>query len=178
MLPLPTDDKARKRFEMWKYLTEYFPDSFMAEVEVAIRGNEQHNPGEELHWAREKSTKQLECAFHHMWDHKAGTVKDTDGQYHLAKAIWRLKAELQLVIETEKGLQSIDLPKETPNGQTDCENTQCNSEQKLRTSGAAVSNRRQKSRPERPFPSEPEWDGFREGGSTREGPQQIPKYGI
>jgi hypothetical protein len=37
----------------------------------------------------------------HIWDHKTGAKKDTDGQYHLAKAIWRLKAELQLLIESD-----------------------------------------------------------------------------
>lgn len=131
MTPLPTDDKARKRFEMWKYLTEYFPDSFMAEVEVAIRGNEQHNLGQDLHWAREKSTKHLECAFHHMWDHKAGIAKDLDGQYHLAKAIWRLKAELQLVIEAEKAVNSVDLPKEATHGSSNHQSAQSDSQKGL-----------------------------------------------
>jgi hypothetical protein len=102
---LPTDNAARKRLQAWTYLTEYFPDSFLAEVEVAIAGNEQHNGDEPLHWAREKSTDQMNTAFRHMLDHKLGTKKDTDGQWHLAKAIWRLKAELQLTIEEERSEQ-------------------------------------------------------------------------
>lgn len=81
---------------------EYFPDSFLAELGVAVAGNEQHNPGQPLHWAREKSKDQLNTAFRHMWDHGRGVTKDTDGQYHLAKAIWRLKAELQVTIEKER----------------------------------------------------------------------------
>ena len=100
-MSLPTDDKARKAMPIFTYLTEYFPDATLAEVGVAVAGNEQHNPGEPLHWAREKSTDQLNTAFRHLWDHKRGTVKDIDGQYHLAKAIWRLKAELQLQIEKD-----------------------------------------------------------------------------
>lgn len=91
---------------MWTYLTEYFPDSFEAEVHVAVVGNRQHNPGEKLHWARGKSPDQLDTVFRHMWDHKTVGPKDTDGCYHLAKAIWRLKAELQLVIEAERAAKA------------------------------------------------------------------------
>lgn len=107
-MSLPTDDAARKALPILTYLTEYFPDSTLAEVAVAVAGNEQHNPGEPLHWAREKSRDQLNTAFRHIWDHKRGTVKDTDGQYHLAKAIWRLKAELQLTIEAERAAAGVE----------------------------------------------------------------------
>lgn len=100
-MPLPTSDKERKALPLLTYLTEYFPDATLAELGVSVAGNLQHNPGEPLHWAREKSKDQLNTAFRHLWDHKTGTTKDTDGQYHLAKAIWRLKAELQLLIEAD-----------------------------------------------------------------------------
>lgn len=106
-MSLPTDDKARKAMPILTYLTEYFPDATLAEVAVSVAGNEQHNPGKPLHWAREKSKDQLNTAFRHLWDHKRGTVKDIDGQYHLAKAIWRLKAELQLQIEADKKVDQI-----------------------------------------------------------------------
>lgn len=101
-LGLPTTDKERKAIPVWTYLTQYFPDATLAEVAVSVAGNEQHNPGQPLHWAREKSKDQLNTAARHMWDHSRGVTKDTDGQYHLAKAIWRLKAELQLTIEKER----------------------------------------------------------------------------
>jgi hypothetical protein len=101
-MSLPVDDAARKALPIWTYQMEYFPDAFLAEVGVAVAGNNQHNPGQPLHWAREKSKDQLNTAFRHMWDHGRGVKKDTDGQYHLAKAIWRLKAELQLTIEADR----------------------------------------------------------------------------
>ena len=99
---LPTEDKARKRLKLWTFLMEYFPDAFLATVEVAVAGNEQHNPGQPLHWAREKSKDQMNTAFRHQWDYGRGVKKDTDGQWHLAKAIWRLSAQLQLDIEEER----------------------------------------------------------------------------
>lgn len=99
---LPSDDNARKALPIWSYMVEYFPDAYLAEVQVAVVGNNKHNPGEPLHWAREKSRDQMNTAFRHMWDHSRGVTRDTDGCYHLAKAIWRLKAELQLTIERDQ----------------------------------------------------------------------------
>lgn len=101
---LPTDDKSRKALPIFTFLTEYFPDAIVELVKVSVAGNEQHNPGEPLHWARGKSMNQLDTAFRHMWDHKRGTVLDTDGQYHMAKAAWRALAELQLAVEFNRPL--------------------------------------------------------------------------
>ena len=99
---LPALDADRKQIPLWTFLLEYFPDVFLAVADVSIKGNAQHNPGEPLHWAREKSTDQMNTAFRHMFDHGRGVVYDIDGTYHLAKAIWRLSAELQLLIEREQ----------------------------------------------------------------------------
>lgn len=101
-MSLPTNDAERKALPLWTFLMEYFPDVFLAVANVSIAGNKQHNPGEPLHWAREKSTDQMNTAFRHMFDYGRGVIRDTDGQYHLAKAIWRLSAELQLRIEKEE----------------------------------------------------------------------------
>lgn len=96
---LPTTDTARKGLPIFTGLLMYFPLALAAVSEVSRVGNEQHNPGEPLHWAREKSTDQLNTAMRHLMDHGMGVTRDTDGTWHLAKAIWRLCAELQLEIE-------------------------------------------------------------------------------
>ena len=98
---VPTDDKDRKAIPIFTGFLMYFPDACMAVAEVSRVGNEQHNPGEPLHWAREKSTDQMNTAQRHMVDHGLKNYRDTDGTWHLAKAIWRLCAELQLTIERE-----------------------------------------------------------------------------
>ncbi len=92
----------RKSYPVWSGVLMYFPDAIKEVALVSKLGNDQHNPGEPLHWARGKSMDQLDAATRHMIDHGTGHVKDTDGGYHLAKAIWRLCAELQLVIEQER----------------------------------------------------------------------------
>lgn len=102
-MTLPTDDKSRKGdWPLWDFMFGYFPKAWLQVVRVAVEGNKQHNPGEPLHWARGKSMDQLNTAFRHLFDYGTGTKKDTDGQYHLAKAIWRLMAQLQLEIEEEE----------------------------------------------------------------------------
>jgi len=99
---LPTDAKERKAAPVWTGVIQYFPAVWAEVAKVSKLGNDQHNPGQPLHWERGKSTDQMDAAFRHMIDHGAGATKDTDGAYHLAKAIWRLCAELQLTIEKEK----------------------------------------------------------------------------
>lgn len=96
---LPTDYQKRKDLPLFTFLTGYFPDAIVELVKVSVVGNLQHNPGEPLHWAREKSTDQLNTAMRHIFDHGGGCRYDEDGTMHLAKAAWRLLAEIQLLCE-------------------------------------------------------------------------------
>jgi hypothetical protein len=103
-MTLPTDPKQRKAIPLYSFLTGYFPDAIVEMVKVAVAGNEQHNPGEPLHWARGKSTDQLNTAMRHIFDHGSGIRYDVDGTMHLAKAAWRLLAEIQLICERKAEL--------------------------------------------------------------------------
>lgn len=96
---LPTDYQARKNLPIFRGVIMYFPDAVAAVAAVSQAGNQQHNPGEPLHWAREKSTENADPVLRHMIDHFTGNPQDTDGTWHLAKAAWRVLAELQLSIE-------------------------------------------------------------------------------
>ncbi len=95
-----TEAEIRKGQPVFTGVAAYFPDALKAVAEVSRIGNDQHNPGQPLHWARGKSTDQLDAALRHMLDHLANPI-DTDGGRHLAKAAWRLLAELQLGIEKD-----------------------------------------------------------------------------
>lgn len=106
-MSLPTDPKERKRLQLYTFMFEYFPDAWLAVVDVARAGNDQHNPGEPLHWARGKSTDQMNAAFNHIFDYGLGTKRDTDDCWHLAKSVWRLMAQLQLDIEAAR---KCDMP--------------------------------------------------------------------
>jgi len=65
-------------------------------------GNEQHNPGEPLHWARGKSMDQEDCFVRHYLDAgKNFDLIDIDGVKHITKAKWRLLAIIELELERQ-----------------------------------------------------------------------------
>ena len=100
---LPTDNTERKALPVYTFLTKYFPLAFLEVVRVAVAGDKQHgNTGPEIQWAREKSTDQLNTALRHLMDYGMGRRHDTDGRAHLAKAICRLSAQLQLDEEASR----------------------------------------------------------------------------
>ena len=55
MAKLTIDKEARKDQPIVRGLLDYFPNAVAAVANVSVVGNRQHNPGEPLHWAREKS---------------------------------------------------------------------------------------------------------------------------
>jgi hypothetical protein len=101
-MSLPTDRDARNAIPLWDGLFSYFPDVWAEVAKVSVLGNKQHGLGEKLFWNREVSTDHLNKVFRHCFDHGTGTVMDTDGAFHMAKAVWRACAELQLAIEKQR----------------------------------------------------------------------------
>lgn len=99
MSNLPTDRTKRKETPMARGLLDYFPDACAEVANVSYVGNEQHNPGQEMHWAKEKSTDHADCIVRHLVDR--GTL-DTDGLRHSAKVAWRALALLQTEIDNER----------------------------------------------------------------------------
>ncbi len=97
-----TEAQKRKGQPVVTGVLAYFPDAIKAVAEVSRVGNDQHNPGQPLHWDRSKSQDHLDCLGRHLIDHASGTPQDTDGTWHLAKAAWRALAALQLAIEAER----------------------------------------------------------------------------
>ena len=98
-MSLPTDRDARNAIPLWDGLFSYFPDVWAEVAKVSVLGNKQHALGDKLFWNRNVSTDHLNKVFRHAFDHGTGSVLDTDGTFHMAKAIWRACAELQLAIE-------------------------------------------------------------------------------
>lgn len=96
--PVPTDAAARKKTPVWSGFVKYFPRAIVKISQVSQAGNDQHNPAQELHWAKEKSRDHFDTALRHLIDHLFNPV-DTDGQLHLAKAGWRILAALETYLE-------------------------------------------------------------------------------
>ena len=106
---LPTDAQERKKYPIATGVLDYFPDAIVAVSRVSFEGNQQHNPGQPLHWARGKSMDQDDTLLRHILER--GKF-DTDGQRHSAKAAWRALAILQLEIEADQRSASEKQPGE------------------------------------------------------------------
>ena len=91
-MSLPTEAKERKNVPIYSGVLMYFPDACAAVAACSKAGNEQHHPGEPLHWDKSKSTDEHDALVRHLME--AGTV-DTDGIRHSAKVAWRALAALQ-----------------------------------------------------------------------------------
>jgi hypothetical protein len=106
---LPSDPKERKKYPVATGVLDYFPSALLQVAYVSYVGNVQHNPGQPLHWARGKSMDQEDTTIRHFMERTESEdsnvtsrlTKDTDGTYHIAKAIWRLLATFQVALESE-----------------------------------------------------------------------------
>ena len=95
---LPSDAKERKRIPLSSGVLDYFTSALIAVAQVSQAGNDQHNPGEPLHWSRGKSNDHADTMLRHFVER--GTI-DTDGMRHSAKMVWRALAILQMELEAE-----------------------------------------------------------------------------
>ena len=96
----PDKDSAayRKQRPLARGVLDYFPEALMEVAYCSFIGNEQHNKGEDLHWAKHKSTDEADALLRHL--SKRGTL-DNDGVRHSTKVAWRALALLQRELEEE-----------------------------------------------------------------------------
>lgn len=87
----------RKRIPMCSGVLDYFPAALAEVAKLSFRGNEKHNPGEPLHWARDKSTDHADCIVRHLKDR--GQVDPETGLSHSVALAWRALALLQEELE-------------------------------------------------------------------------------
>jgi hypothetical protein len=104
----PMEAGARKRHPVVTGVLDYFPLAIAAIAELSVVGNDQHNPGQPLHWDRTKSKDQADTLGRHLMER--GTI-DTDGVRHMTKVAWRalalLEEELENVQERSNGDQDL-----------------------------------------------------------------------
>ena len=82
----------------------YFPDALLAVSQHSKRGNDKHNPGQPLHWAKDKSADQADCIARHLIDIGPdwNALDSETGSYHATALAWRALALLQTVLDKEK----------------------------------------------------------------------------
>ncbi len=96
----PKGSAERKQYPITTGVLDYFPDALAAVAHVSYMGNEKHNPGEPLHWSREKSKDHADCVGRHLA--QRGEIDPETGISHTASMVWRAMALLQLEEEERK----------------------------------------------------------------------------
>ena len=91
--------EERKKMRVFTGLLKYFPDACLYVGYVSYMANEQHNPGQPMHWAKDKSIGEGDEIVRHLMDIE---TFDTDGLRHRGKVAWRAMELLQREIEAEK----------------------------------------------------------------------------
>ena len=95
---LPKNASERKKIPLASGVFDYFTSALIEVAKVLQVGNDQHNPGQTLHWARGKSMDQSDTMLRHFVER--GTI-DADGVRHSAKMCWRALAILQEELEAD-----------------------------------------------------------------------------
>lgn len=106
-MPLPTDSAERKRIPLFSGVWAYFPDALAEVAKVSWEGNEKHNPGESLHWARGKSDDHEDCIARHTMDAMLSESLE-ESVKHMAARAWRALAALQLEVEKRDARRAVE----------------------------------------------------------------------
>lgn len=93
--------EERKEVAVARGLFAYFPDALALVARHSVRSNEKHNPGQPVHWSREKSSDHEDCIARHSLS-VAIDPNSLDGDApHIVCRAWRALAALQLWAEAQ-----------------------------------------------------------------------------
>ncbi len=67
-MTLPTDSNDRKNYALFRGCFRYFPAALAGVARTSKLGNDKHNPGQDMHHARSKSSDHGDCVFRHLMD--------------------------------------------------------------------------------------------------------------
>lgn len=96
----------RDDYPLFTGLLAYFPHALSEVARCSKVGNDQHNPGEPLHWARHKSTAHADKIMRHLRDSLFEPLDD-DGVLHVVKVAWRALALAEEALEVRR-VQIVD----------------------------------------------------------------------
>jgi hypothetical protein len=104
VLTPPNLSALRKGKPLFSGCLMYFPDALLAVAEHSNKANNKHNPGQPLHWSKDKSKDHADCIARHLLD-IGKNWDDIDPEFnslHATALAWRALALLQTVLERKK----------------------------------------------------------------------------
>lgn len=93
---LPDTTLVREQYPLFDGLFAYFPAALCEVSRWSAVGNDKHNPGEPLHWAREKSTDHENKILRHLIDARH---VNAEGFHEAVGMAWRALALCQEILE-------------------------------------------------------------------------------
>lgn len=102
-MTLPTDSQERKNYPLHRGCLKYFPAALAGVAKISKQGNDKHNPGEEMHHARGKSSDHADCLLRHLMDTEDLLAAGAPVEQVLTEAsqmAWRALAYAQELHET------------------------------------------------------------------------------
>lgn len=96
---MTSDSAERKAAPVATGVLDYFPAALAAVAKLSKMGNDKHNPGERLHWTRDKSSDHADCLLRHLIDR--GVIDPETGMSHTVQVAWRALALLQVELEEQ-----------------------------------------------------------------------------
>ena len=100
--------EERKQYPIVSGCLDYFRDALLEVSHVSWLGNQKHNPGQPLHWARDKSNDHADCVVRHMATRTE--IESESGETHAVHALWWALAMVQEMEEKRLGIP----PRVTP----------------------------------------------------------------
>jgi hypothetical protein len=94
---LSVDSQERKDTPIYSGVLAYFPRALAYIAKVSKAGNDKHNPGQPLHWSKDKSNDHADCVARHLIEN--GETDPEDGLRHSGKLAWRALALLEIELE-------------------------------------------------------------------------------
>ena len=98
---LSPDSTERKNTPITTGVLDYFPLAVAAVARHSKKGNDKHNPGQPLHWARGKSTDHRDCISRHLIDFD--NIDPETGEYEAVAMLWRAFALVEEMEEKRLG---------------------------------------------------------------------------
>lgn len=94
--------KERKECAVSRGFFAYFADAIALVARHSVRMNEKHNPGQPVHWSRDKSSDHEDCIARHSLAVSINPDAMDDGQPEIVCRAWRAMAALQEWAERQK----------------------------------------------------------------------------
>jgi hypothetical protein len=105
------DDNQREQYPLFDGLFAYFPAALCEVSRWSKVGNDKHNPGEALHWSREKSTDHENKILRHLLDARQ---VDQNGFPEAVALAWRALALCQTILEERGWAEGANARRKVP----------------------------------------------------------------